>query len=140
MAKGVRDYKAEYERRIARAIEKGKTRQQARGHRPQEHIIRREREIEAFGLSTSNMRSITTWINRRNAEIHDASLDPEDVIDQAREHGYEWFTSYRDRWNALRRNYKREQRNGTWASRGLAFLEGIAAEVAVDDISWLYYH
>jgi hypothetical protein len=41
-----RNYKAEYERRIAKGIVAGKTRQQARGHKAHEHIIRRQREIE----------------------------------------------------------------------------------------------
>jgi hypothetical protein len=46
MARKSRDYKAEYARRIAKGTAAGKTRQQARGHKPREHIIRRQREIE----------------------------------------------------------------------------------------------
>jgi hypothetical protein len=140
VANRVRNYKAEYARRIERGLKSGKTRQTARGHIVREHIERREREIEQFGLSTAQMRSITNWTERRTAQIHDATLDAEAVIDMARSEGYEWFVNYRDTWNEIRRNYKREQHNGTWASRGLGFLEAMASIVSVEDISWLYYH
>lgn len=46
MTRRERNYKEEYKRRIAKALSEGRTRQQGRGHKPREHIIRRQREIE----------------------------------------------------------------------------------------------
>lgn len=125
-----------YAKRIASAMARGKTRQQARGHRPGEAAARREREREEFGLSGSEIRSIRSWVGRYPNE----SREVEDIIDQARESGYEWFKNYRDVWNRARRQYLREQAAGTYASRGLGYLEMLTAEADASDISWLYYH
>jgi hypothetical protein len=131
-----RDYRAEYAGRIARALAKGKTRQQARGHRAGEAAERREREREEFGLSSSEVRSIRAWCERFNNK----GRDVEDVIDEAKSKGYAWFQHYRETWNAARRTYVREQKAGTYASRGIGYLEMLAAETDVEDVSWVYYH
>lgn len=131
-----RDFKAEYAKRIARATAAGKTRQQARGHRPGEASERREREREEFGLSGSEVRSIRAWCERFPNE----GRDVEDVIEQARESGYAWFTNYRNVWNSARRTYLAENRAGTYASRGLGYLEMLAGMAEVEDIAWVYYH
>ena len=132
----VRDHKAAYAKRIARATALGKSRQEARGHRPREHIERQEREREEFGLSGSEVRSIRAWCDRFRNE----GRDTEDVIEQARENGYAWFTNYRDVWNSARRTYLAENRAGTYASRGLGYLEMLAGMAEVEDIAWVYYH
>lgn len=137
MARGARDFKAEYARRIARNLEKGKTRQQARGHRAQEHIYRAEREREELGLTRANIASIERWCNAYN---NNEKRDPEDVIEEARENGYTWFVNYRDVWNQSRRKYLREQRNGTYISGGPGYLEMLASLEVVPDIQWAYYH
>jgi len=133
---GGRDYKAEYAARIARAVARGKTRQQARGHRPHEHIHRAEHEREEFGLSNSEVRSIRAFCARFSNE----GRDVEDVIEAARENGYAWFVNYRNVWTAARRTYLREVAAGTYASRGLGYLEYLTAQAEAEDIAWLYYH
>lgn len=55
MAKRKRDYKAEYARRIKRAETAGKTRQQARGHKPKEHVERARRSKAKYGVSPSTL-------------------------------------------------------------------------------------
>lgn len=131
-----RDYRSEYARRIERAKAKGKTRQQARGHRPQEHIYRAEREREEYGLTGSEVRLIRAWGNRFKNE----GRDIEEVIEAARENGYAWFVTYRDTWNSARRAYVREQNAGKYASRGTGYLEYLASIPPVEDIAWMYYH
>lgn len=131
-----RNYAAEYAKRIERATAKGKTRQQARGHRPGEAAERREREREEHGISSSEVRSVRAWCERFKNE----GRDTEDVIEKARESGYGWFVNYRTVWNSARRTYLAENKAGTYASRGLGYLEMLAGMAEVEDIAWLYYH
>lgn len=137
MARGARDFKAEYAKRIARNLEKGKTRQQARGHREREHIHRAEREREEFGLTRANIASIERW---HNAYVNNEKRDLEELIDETRENGYAWFVNYRDVWNESRRKYLREQRTGTYIPGGPSYLELLASLEVVPDIQWAYYH
>jgi hypothetical protein len=131
-----RDYKAEYAKRLARGQAKGQTRQQARGHVEHEHVQRREREIEEFGLSSQQVRSIRDWCARYDNKDRDA----EDVIEQARDLGYGWFQNYRNVWNEARRNYLRQQRTGEWISGGEGFLFYLQNLADAPEPSWLYYH
>lgn len=50
-----RNYKAEYERRQAKGRAAGKTRQQARGHKPREHVERARQSQAKYGASPSTM-------------------------------------------------------------------------------------
>jgi hypothetical protein len=67
-----RDYKAEYERRIAKGAAAGKSRQLARGHKVKEHLERREQTIAKYGVSPSQLTSL-----RKLARAHVvATLEP----------------------------------------------------------------
>ncbi len=139
-----RDFKAEYARRIANALKKGKTRQAARGHKPQEHIERREREKEQNeGLTNDQIRSIRRFYQRFNPNAKKPEPDVEEVIDFAREQGYPRFVEYRKTWDAARRVYLRELSTGKYSSRGegyLTMLADMAGVMSHGDIQWLYYH
>lgn len=145
MAQKPRDFKAEYARRIANATAKGKTRQTARGHVVKEHIRRKEREIERNeGVSNQQVKTIRGWYKTFNPVGRKEIPDVENVIDFAREQGYDQFKTYRKTWDAARRTYLREQSKGTYISRGLGYLEMLTDMAGVrgqdDDIKWLYYH
>lgn len=126
-----------YRRRIERALAQGKTRQQARGHKAQEHVYRREREREENeGLSRAEEASIRAWCDRYRNETRET----EDVVEEAQQRGYAWFQNYRAVWNSARRAYLRETADGSYASRGLQYLKMLADAASVDEMSWLYYH
>lgn len=135
MAK-TRDYRAEYARRIAAGLARGKTRQQARGQREGEARRRAEREREEFGITGGEARAIRAWVERTGNK----SIDPDDVIERARDKGYDWFQNFRDVLNSARRNYQGKSKRGTYASLGEGYLETLADLADVDDISWVYYH
>lgn len=65
-----RDYKAEYERRIALGAAKGKTRQQARGHIAKEHVERARRTQLKYGASPSTLTRWRKLAFERALEIH----------------------------------------------------------------------
>ena len=140
-----RDYKAEYARRIARADAKGKTRQQARGHKVREHVIRREREIAKRGITRDQERIVINWYNKHyNPQGHDEVASLEDLLAWLPQHGYDAFKLFRATWDPIRRQYLQEIKAGTWQTRGWPYLQiawdnsGVFA--TGEPISWLYYH
>jgi len=137
-----RDFAAEYARRIAKAEAAGKTRQQARGHVEREHVVRAEREREAEGISGSERRNIGNWHNRwerRYGNVPGWST-LEELLDWVREHDYSQFQMYRDEWNAVRRQYVREAKTGTYETRGTGFLEQLVTQWDLPEMTWAYYH
>lgn len=137
-----RDFKAEYARRIKNAIAKGKTRQQARGHKPQEHIIRREREkAETGGLTRDQVKTIRRWHSDAfNPKLYREVPTEDELVAWAQENGYERFKQYRKVWDAARRTYVKELADGSWESRGMGYLYQLTNNAKVDDYQWLYYH
>lgn len=129
-----------YRQRIERGLAKGKSRQEARGHRPGEAAERREREREEIGVASSDRKAIQNFLRRFNPVGFKALPTEEDLTDWVRENGYEQFQIYRVTWDAARRAYLREQANGTYASRGMGYLEGLTEAAGVEDVQWLYYH
>lgn len=138
-----RDYKAEYERRIRNATKRGKTKQEARGHRKGEHIERAEREREELGITRAQENTIRGWYSR-NYNPHNypenARADLDDALEYARENGYDAFKQWRTVWDIVRRTYLQEVADGSYASRGQAYLIDITSKAGVEDVSWLYYH
>lgn len=139
-----RGLSASYEKRLIRGVLQGKTRQEARGHHAGEARERRERErAENNGISHSEERSIRKWYERFNPNDRKTEPDVEDVIQFARDEGIEKFREYQKVWNAARRTYLRELKNGTYESRGLPYLEMLTDMAGIrshGDIQWLYYH
>lgn len=128
-----------YRKRIERSIIRtGGTLQRARGHKPREHIERAERERSTEGLTKAQQKTIFWWAVRRSFVVHDDVSDPEEVVEHAKEAGYEWFKQYRKRWEQERRDYLRRGRR---YDPGRHFsLEDFGEEVKVPDMNWLYYH
>ena len=130
-----RDYKAEYARRIARAEAKGKTRQQARGHKVREHVIRREREIAKRGLTNDQERIIRVWSKKH--KNHERPI--RELLAWTKENGYDAFKTYRSTWEANRRRYVKNLRKSKYQPQA-GMLDYLAEELDIPEISWLYYH
>lgn len=135
-----------YARRIARGFLTGKTRQQARGKKPQEHIIRKEREAAKLGgLTKAQQEIISNWYDRVfNPKGYREIPTKSDLIVWTKKNGYDAFKLYREVWEPVHREYKHEEKEGIYVSRGYPFLEilwgnsGVAA--TGEPIDWLYYH
>ena len=138
MATKSRDqWSAAYRRRIERAEALGKSRQQARGHRAQEHVIRRERErqreIATGELTTAEKQRIKRFADRQK-------LDYDELKDWAESHGFAKMDHLIKLQAEMHRQYKSASRRGTYSSLGRGFLDKYASDLDIDDISWLYYH
>ena len=131
---------ANYKRRVERGLLKGKTLQQARGHKPQEHIERKQHEIEKFGLTKPQLRAVKEWSERRQGIVKDHDFEVQEVIDITIANGFDWFLNYRKIWNAARHTYIVENRRGKYASRGMSYLQSLTDDANAPELSWLYYH
>lgn len=140
-----RDFKAEYVRRIKNAAKKGKTRQQARGHKPKEHIARREREKqELAGLTRDQVKSIRTWYDAKfNKRSYEGVPSVEDVIDFARDRSFSEYSLYKKIWNKARDTYLTEKQNETYVRQNYGYLLHLVDLSKVrpeGEDQWLYYH
>lgn len=117
-------------------MKRGKPRQAARGHKPREHVARKEREIEEEGLSRAQQETIRKWYgNKYNPHDSLGRADYDDVLELARSDGYEAFKTFRATWEAARRDY---QKPG-YKDKGPGYLLEIALNAGVPDVTWLYY-
>lgn len=129
-----------YRKRIERGLLKGKSLQQSRGHIAKEHIDRKEKEIAKLGLTRSQYRAVKDWSERRQGIVKDHDFEVQEVIDITIANGFDWFLNYRKIWNAARHTYIVENRRGTYASRGMTYLEELTRQSDAPELSWLYYH
>jgi hypothetical protein len=135
-----RDFRAEYAKRIAKALAAGKTKQAGRGHKAHEHIERREREVAEAGITGSQLRSIREFLKRFNPIGFKEIPDEETLVEFVQKSGYPAFQQYRKIWDAARRQYVKEKKAGTYESRGLQYLHHLTGMAEAPDEKWLYYH
>ena len=135
-------YSPSYEKRLIRAARKGKTRQQARGHKRKEHIARKISEkLRLGGLTADNIKRITSWHSEKfNPNGYREVPDLEQLIEWARANGYEAFKLYRKTWDDTRRVYLNEQSDGTYESRGMGYIYERTGIAKAETYEWLYYH
>jgi hypothetical protein len=132
-----------YRKRIENAMKKGKTLQQARGHRAQEHVHRKRREEAATGLSNAQDRAVFLWAVKRNHWVSgrvrndEEFIDPQEIVDWKIENGYDAFKEYRNTWEAERKAYIRR---GYSINKDIGALQMGADTLGIEDVSWLYYH
>jgi len=135
--------KETYARRVAKGIAGGKTKQQSRGHKVKEHVERAQKEKAEQGVTTSQLKSIRSFLERFNpAEIKSVPTE-EDLVELVQNQEYKTFQQYRKVWDAARRAYVRELNDGTYASRGDGYLfqlTEMAGVTPTGDEKWLYYH
>lgn len=129
-----------YRKRLESGLLKGKTVQQARGHKRQEHIQRKLKSGQGPGIADKRERFIFQWFAMRDFEIADWTGDPVDQTRIAVSRGWDWFKNYSKTWEALREQYLREMREGSYASKGMGFLDYLLASTGAPEYSWLYYH
>jgi Ca2+-binding EF-hand superfamily protein len=79
-----------YRKRIEAALAKGKSRQAARGHKVKEHVIRKQKSIEATGLTPSQRDAIRKF-----------------SVTQAKRGGTDTITTFEDLMRFTNRDYSR---------------------------------
>lgn len=185
-----------YARRLARAEAKGLTRQQARGHRQGEHIVRKlggarvlsptqKRDAERLAAAVRGKRGavraaaaaeearkarnrerarerhrrqveherwsgVLTDKDKRYARMigrrwsNKIGLEPDAAairgVERMGRIGPERFRAWVKQNRAMFRQYREEVEEGSYASRGIGFLELLAAPDNEQDVSWYFYH
>lgn len=135
--------KESYARRVAKGIAAGKTRQQARGHKKAEHVERAKREAEEQGVTSAQLKSIRSFLERFNPHSYKDVPTEEDLVELVQDRDYATFQTYRKIWDAARRAYVRERDDGTYESRGFGYLVSLTTMATVrpqGEEPWLYYH
>lgn len=138
-----------YRKRIENALAKGKTRQQARGHKAGESKIRREKELSRYGLTNSQTAQIKKFFAEVQARPDQAPLDYNRFISRWRGN-YEDFKKYRakvrqlhDEWEALPNNQKYIARGDgalILAAEPFERDNSLIGDFEPLDLRWFFYH
>jgi hypothetical protein len=106
-----RDYAAEYARRKASGIARGKSLQQARGHKQAEHIVRAEHErAKRGGLTKAEEQRIANFAaSQARAGKRRVGVE-RSFLRIAREQGYDAFREVRDRLKAINKDKRETER------------------------------
>lgn len=139
-----------YRRRIENAMAKGKSRQQARGHKTKEHVERKEKEISRYGLSSSEKGNITKFFNRleRTQKKGDEPLDKDRYMNFWRGN-YPNFLKYKQKILAMHKEWLKMNPDTRYDVRGPLNLVAAARDFEdVPDVTsfkdvdlrWFYYH
>ena len=124
-----------YRKRVERGEARGKTKQQARGHKAAEHRTRKSRSE----LTTTQRERLKRFALKQSLRM---GSDYDDVYSVMRRHAiaatWERFSHMIDEVNTLHRRYKA-------GAKDQITIEGMAATVyhwseAEDAPGWLYYH
>lgn len=153
MAKKPRSqWSAAYRRRVERAERAGKSRQQARGHRPREHITRAQNKARKVKrqvqrkLTKQQLRTIHNFARSQSKRIGITTRELEgNLKDFVREAGFDRLKVIIKKQKQLREQYRSEVKRKRYATRGEDFLEDIGEdlgfpEIDYADVGWLYYH
>lgn len=148
-------YSLSYEKRLLRAVESGKapSLQAARGHKPGEARQRQEKERAAQGGLTSREIAAIKNFHSRFDPHGIKSVSANAMIEFSQKAGYKVFQQYRVKWDAMRKAYVRQQRDGTYVSMGESYLSDDDIDYSRDDMDadfedidyhipmeWFYYH
>ena len=87
-----------YQRRLLRALRAGKSVQEARGHRPREHVGRRERELREKGITSSQQQAMKRYVQERYQ-------DWDEWQEFFEGKGWTWFVRLRDLRRQLHRTW-----------------------------------
>jgi hypothetical protein len=150
-----------YEKRVQRGLAAGKTLQEARGHKAHEHVERRAREIERYGITTYQKAQIRKFGERHAKRL---GTDPATTVEKmqrfVKRRGYEPFKRLRDEVARLGRLKRarvryRIRKDGvvvfTGSTSGAAKRRGemerfaedfadLAEDLGVDTFELLFYH
>jgi hypothetical protein len=111
-----------YQKRIARGLAAGKTRQEARGKKPGEARERRQREAALGGLTTYQRQQVRAFMaaqSARGRQDEDKAADSLDrMLAWTRRNGYEAFAKVRKtQKDALREREAARARGEGWVTR-----------------------
>lgn len=156
-AKAIREikshgYSPSYEKRLIRAVERGGagSLQQARGHKPGEARQRAERERKTQGGLTNREIQAIQNFHKRYDPRGQKPVTANAMVEFTQRAGYKVFQQYRAKWEALRKQYVRQLRDGTYSPMGTDYLSAAGDDIDYDqdfeDIDahipdeWFFYH
>jgi capsid protein len=130
-----------YRKRIERAEARGLSRQQARGHKAKEHVIRRQRErareAAKADVTTEHKKAIRDYLRR----LPYAKARTEESFQRVRREvalrGWDWFVEVRK----TRAEFVRNQRKGQMPGSGYFDVVVELLELEEPELDWLlFYH